>query len=592
MTKHFLHIASLLGLAVLAACTPSVKVPEHIEGPTSELQAIDSLMWHQPDSALAMVLDYFDGRDGACSVSTAETFNNHYAHLLLAELLYKNDYGQSNRAELQQAVNYFDSLTAGIRGADTRKADTRGVSLQPDPCRDASHASAKRAQFAPITFLSARAHYINGVGYYERDSLIEACGEYLNALRMMEGHFEEKELVGHKARFMSLTYNRLLDVFRYQLMPEPAIVCAKQSLAYNKIAPTSKYGESILYSKIGLQYDVLEEPDSAAYYHNKALEVLPDRNTLAYRDMVSSWAFFQHNSLGHTQIALDSLKSLVAKATDDNERITRYMSIGMVYVDIGQFDSAKLYLEPVFEKDPDRAIVVAKPLKDIALSEGDTLKANEYALPLAEVGASAADNQFLVSKLNDQFHGYLQEKQETALALERLEARRRNLWRGGGVALLAIVGLAVAIVTRRSHRKRLAAQEAEAQRRLDEALQRHDAVERELQTKVDDALQQARAMLPQRVNDLYRSKLPNRLERIMAEFEAAYPRAMERLATAYPELNETERQIAMLNFLRFRSKEEADLTGFTENTTLKYRSNLNKKAGSDPISLLFSEGKI
>ena len=156
--------------------------------------------------------------------------------------------------------------------------------------------------------------------------------------------------------------------------------------------------------------------------------------------------------------------------------------------------------------------------------------------------------------------------------------------------MLAIVGLAVAIVTRRSHRKRLAAQEAEAQilneekqqlqTQVNDALQQLQTVDdalQQLQTQADDALQQARAMLPQRVADLYRAKVPNRLERIMAEFEAAYPGAMERVAAAYPELSETERQIAVLNFLHFRAKEEADLLDLSENTVNKYRSNLRKK---------------
>ena len=57
-------------------------------------------------------------------------------------------------------------------------------------------------------------------------------------------------------------------------------------------------------------------------------------------------------------------------------------------------------------------------------------------------------------------------------------------------------------------------------------------------------------------------------------------------------VGKTERHIAVLNFLRFRSKEEAELMGFTEYTALKYRSNLKKKAGSDPISTLFEAGKI
>ena len=56
--------------------------------------------------------------------------------------------------------------------------------------------------------------------------------------------------------------------------------------------------------------------------------------------------------------------------------------------------------------------------------------------------------------------------------------------------------------------------------------------------------------------------------------------------------NALERQMTVLNFLHFRAKEEANLKGYTEGTTLKYRSNLNKKAGSDPISALLAEGKI
>ena len=86
-----------------------------------ELAAIDSLMWQQPDSALAVLLNYLDddSRDAARHVSTNETFDNHYAQLLTSELLFKNDYAQTNRTELLQAVAYFDSLLVMTDGADT-----------------------------------------------------------------------------------------------------------------------------------------------------------------------------------------------------------------------------------------------------------------------------------------------------------------------------------------------------------------------------------------------------------------------------------------------------------------------------------------
>jgi len=36
-----------------------------------------------------------NSRDGACTVSTTTEYNNHYTQLLIAELLYKNDYEQT-----------------------------------------------------------------------------------------------------------------------------------------------------------------------------------------------------------------------------------------------------------------------------------------------------------------------------------------------------------------------------------------------------------------------------------------------------------------------------------------------------------------
>ena len=71
-----------------------------------ELASVDSLMWQQPDSALTRLIPWFD-------TEPATEYDRHYAHLLLAELLYKNDYEQTNRKELRLSVDYFDSLADG-----------------------------------------------------------------------------------------------------------------------------------------------------------------------------------------------------------------------------------------------------------------------------------------------------------------------------------------------------------------------------------------------------------------------------------------------------------------------------------------------
>ncbi len=77
MRKHVGSIAWLLGLVVMVACTPSVKVPEdtrRAEGPSLELSAIDSLMWRQPDSALAQLQAFCNSPE----VDSLDEFNGHY----------------------------------------------------------------------------------------------------------------------------------------------------------------------------------------------------------------------------------------------------------------------------------------------------------------------------------------------------------------------------------------------------------------------------------------------------------------------------------------------------------------------------------
>ena len=98
-----MHIVSFLfGLAMLVACSKptKVEVPELVEGPTKELATIDSLMWQRPDSALAVMME-FAGSEAADSLGE---FEGHYCQVLIAELLFKNDYVQSNRKDLLKAV--------------------------------------------------------------------------------------------------------------------------------------------------------------------------------------------------------------------------------------------------------------------------------------------------------------------------------------------------------------------------------------------------------------------------------------------------------------------------------------------------------
>ena len=387
-------------LLAFVACTSRAKVAEHgqsEEGPNPELSAIDSLMWRQPDSALA-VLQQFAASPKADSL---DKFNEHYCQLLISELLYKNYYDQTNREELLKATAYFDSL-----------CNCTGVA------RNSS----------TIAFLDARAHYTNGVGYYERDSIMEACKEYLKALEVMEGNFEKDELTGHRARFMAYTYNRLGDMFSEQFMMEPAIECFGHSYEFCKIDPASPYSVSNALYRIGLQYNKMKKKNSANYYYERAFELIPDTNNLIYRNLESSRALLSYQ-MGHpAETSLKTLITMVKLAIDEEEQLTRFFTIGSIYFEEAMYDSAFRYLEPVFQHTNDVVMRVqaADFIRVIYDSKGMGKNSDEYVRFAAANKKSNGQNNAEVLQLNKQFKEYKDKQLERQTSDEKNKERKRG----------------------------------------------------------------------------------------------------------------------------------------------------------------------
>ena len=466
--KRMVWIGIVFFLVVAACARPDTDLVETRHGTSlppitisPELSAIDSLMWHQPDSALACLIPYFDTccRDAKFCVSTTTEYNRHYAHLLLAELLYKNDYAQTNRPALQQAVAYFDSI------------------LQvPEPVEGPS--------FKRNAFLTARAHYINGVGYYENDSVVEACTEYLKALELMESRFKEKDLVGKKAKFMTYTYNRLGEMFEEQYMMEPAIDCYKHSYDYSVISPISSYSVSNALYRIGKQYDAKGDKDSADYYYTQALVNMPDSTNLYFRDMVSTKALLSYQMTHQAKEPLTRLKQMAVLAEDDGERLTRYVVIGIVYFEENLYDSALLYLEPVLDNKMDRFLQtkVANYLRIIYDSLGNYEKSNECMSYLALHNETGAENSALVSQLSDMYKMYLTRKQEKEAGMKRELAVKKAIEIIVPIAIA--LALAIIVVAKWRSKKLLKRQQEEADRRLGETEQQH---KEELRQRQDEA---------------------------------------------------------------------------------------------------------
>lgn len=393
-----LVILGLLTL-LLQACSHWVREVESLGGSCHALEEVDSIMWRQPDSAFSLLMAFADSEEANC----LDEFNEHYCQLLISELLYKNDYAQSNRDALLRAVDYFDANDD--------------------------------------VFLDARVHYIKGVGYYQMDSVALACKEYLKALELMKENYGKEELVGVKAHFMTYVFNRLGDMFSNQFMMESAIICYKNACAYSFISPISDYSISNALYRIGKQFDKKAEFDSASYYYSRAVEELSDTNHIYFRDIVASQTLLSYQLTHQAEKPIRQLKRLAVMAENDDEKQTRYFVIGGVYFEEGKYDSALVYLESVFENTENvvSRIQAAQYLQMIYDTLGFGERSDECMRFLAQQKKSEGTNKALVSQLNDLFQNHLKKEQKKLAEKEREQSIRKT------VAIVVPIAILVAI---------------------------------------------------------------------------------------------------------------------------------------------------
>ncbi len=298
----FLMLTVACHRPVETVCTPSLQ---------PKLIAIDTLMQSRPDSALKALYSCTD-------TSNVSASDRHYYQLLLSEALYKNDFAQQNRPELLDAMAYFDSIG------------------------DA--------------FLSARCHHMNGVGYYEMDSVVAACAEYMKAVEIMESHFEERDLMEYKAKFMALAYTHLSVLFSDQYLHEQAIYFGKCALLYYNRYDAEPWHVAWIFNMIGSHDEILEKYDDAKFYYRCAIDILPDTNNMMYRDISSHLALLLYESGKNKTTPLHQLYRLANISENRTEKTIRYASIGMIYYLETQYDSAWKYLDRVYNETTNIAL--------------------------------------------------------------------------------------------------------------------------------------------------------------------------------------------------------------------------------------------
>lgn len=370
--KRILGLLSII--FILAGCRPE---GIRYDVSQSRLSVIDTLMQSQPDSALTLLMD--------------TTMQGPYYQLLLSEALYKNDYAQANRAELLDAMAYFDSIG--------------------DP------------------FLSARCHYMNGVGYYELDSVVPACAEYLKALEIMEDNFKKKELVGYKAKLMALTNTHLCKLFSDQYLPEQSLYFGKHSLQYYNNYSAEPWHVAWMLDEIGMNYDLLERWDSADYYYSKAIDFLPDTNNLTYRDAATGKTFLSYTKDKTFQYSINRLRVLLASSESEDEYLSRCLCIGDIYYREKEWDSARFYLNKVFcfSNSINSRILSAQHLREISITIGDSLSINDYTYFLSQ-HANVGDLQAsLHSQLTDLQRSFEQNRKNRLHLTQQEELIKRSV---------------------------------------------------------------------------------------------------------------------------------------------------------------------
>ena len=399
MKSLLLILVPVLLLACGRQQEPVVEQPLPFSFDENLLQ-IDSLMQHDADSALQTLLSFRAQR------GTPSTFNANYQSLLISEALYKTDNPQLNRytsvetygrTSLHEAIRYFDNLYAGYPQNDD------------------------------LAMLSARSHYMNGVGFYENDSVVDACKEYLHTLEIIEDHFEEKDLVGYKAKFMGLTYTRLGEAFYNNDIAKASLYFYKNALKYYIVV--KNYSLANPYRNIGSAYYLDHQTDSALLYYRKAkLTAKATNKTFVYSSALSESAPIYYD-LGYVDSAFMMIKEALLHPRSEDARFAQYHTIGYLYFKERLYDSAIIYLEQSIKRNSYATQTSsAELLMNCYQALGDTVKASYYKGIYGNNFSKYRNNAELTTELNKLYDGYYDKIIQKYSRLEAKQQHRRIIF--------------------------------------------------------------------------------------------------------------------------------------------------------------------
>ena len=558
----------MFGWLLMAACTKRETNYFWLED-APRVAAIDSLLQQQPDSALAYLEGFANTGYGGVGAPY-----NHYLNLMLSEAAFKVRKEVVLAEEVGAATTCFDSMAAAHPQADN------------------------------IAFLQARAHYMNAIcinngTIFTDDSLtMMACREYYKALDIMELHFSDDEIRGHKASFMALIYARLANIYSDKFLIEPTVCFYKNVLKYKKKAnnPPSSLANTLFF--LGYEFEKSEQFDSALYYYDQSLACIKDTMGVLYRNVINRKALSSYQVEHDALVPIDALKR-IASVGNEFEKCDRYLGIGYIYKLDKQYDSAIVYLNKVFEEAPSLFLRTqsADYLREIYEEVGDSERAGEFARFVAqntppEFGTKADEWRF-----TSLFQEYLQQKQENARLREAKQARGRIV--RTVVPLLALLAvLAVWLMLNRKRHQRIEAEKEALSGQLQKQGEALSAIKKQMEV-ASFAEEPVCRLIMERVNEgQFKSKVDYLIykdyaltkEQLLALREAAdghFGEFTTRLKKEYPMLTKGDIDYCCLYLLGLNDADIAALMQRAFNTVCERDRKLKAIFGSDePLSAI------
>ena len=571
----------------MAACTKQ-ETQYHWSDDAPRVVAIDSLLQQQPDSALA----YLEGFD-SIDYGEIETPYNHYLNLMLAEATFKVRKEVVLADEIGAAVVCFDSMAEAYPKADN------------------------------LAFLSARAHYMNALRLNDAvmkrdDSLtMTALQGYYKTLEIMENHFSTKRPNGHQLTFMSTVSNNISIIYSMLFIHKPTVYFTKKSLEINlSMDPPATSAIARNLFLLGYEFDKTEQYDSALYYYDQALELMPDTNNLTYRTTTLRRTINAYKLTLDGATALEQLKRSLPycpKMLTSNVLST----IGWVCIEEKQYDSALAYLEPVFENSTDKTqqMQTAQSLYQVYEALGDTANMDKYSRFFTQNVTMEQETLPQKVEYEQLFNDYIQRREEQTAQQEKQKTIRTTL---AVVLPLAVVAIVLSIVAmkrrgkkqmereRHTHRiekasmsGRLKRSNEELRELKDQIRQQNNAVPKLETQAVSFTEEPICRLIMERVNEgQFKSKV-NYLdykeyalskEQVTALREAAdrhFSQFTIRLAKAYPDLTRTDLIYCCLYLLDLNDADIAALMQRAFNTVCDRDRKLKALFGSEePLSTI------